>query len=358
MIFSRANLNLKKKLVSEEVELSKVVRDRIDQTLQSLPAHELGSSISPVGIRGQGSRRKYLVISLTAVLFIFILGSVVFTPQSIIYALKQVPFIKSVFEVMKDEDEPLKRAYEQGLFTELDQTVAVKDQGYTVHLSEILYDAAGISIGYLLESDHKLKRNQEFSDVVQMHVLADGKPLDTFTNESRGNFIDDNHYAGVIQISPLRELPSSFQLDLDIRRIGNKDGKWTFSLPVKQHEEAGKTWIVMKNATVDDETAYTVERIKYSASGEWEMDWNSKRLFTHRYGFEIEDDQGNILKQTEVLGKQQIHRAGQGLTVEGKTWFSPTDDLPQWIIVRPVSVVGGELDPEWTQALEMKIPLK
>lgn len=293
-------------------ELPSVVRQRIDQTLASLPEHH--------------RRRKMKVSSAfglsAAVLCAIMVGSGFVFPQAAA-ALRQLPGIVSVFKFAGDYG--LKAADEKGLVTAVEQSIT--DQGITVQIKEVMYDGSRISIGYIQQSDDP---TQEMTRGLDFQI--NGKRYKPALSGT-GSPVDEHTYAGVIDLMPAEDLPNHFKLQMDISQIGSTKGRWSFSIPVTKMASTNKVVLPMITKSYGDITL-TVKKVLFTP-GSTELDVEVKQpADAGRFiQYDLFDDKGTQLQRRSGSGRGQTD--GKNIHINLLTALRARQPIAKTITIRP-----------------------
>lgn len=329
--------------------VSQYVRSSIDHILSTLPdAPDTPPVITETARRQTFGNKRYIALVVAIVLSL----GIGFYPQ-MIYALKQIPLVQSIFERIGDDN--LKSAHDKGWFAELGQVV--EDHGLSLQLTEVLYDKSDISIAFLLTSKDGFTvkdRKEDGFDDIRIIAAVNGKKIDNYGYSSRGSFIDNNRYAGVIQIKSMRDLPHQFQLNMNVEKIGRTWGEWDFSFPVSLNEEANQTIFVMNSMSYKNVTV-NVEKLVISASS-IDIIGTGKGIMTPDWNFEMVDGAGREIAPKGSISKRNI--TSSGLELEWKASFEAANPAPLSVTIRPHKAGVDQLDPEFVKKMEMTIPIK
>ncbi|MGD8192367.1 DUF4179 domain-containing protein [Brevibacillus ginsengisoli] len=304
---------LKKILENHPTKLPEVVKNRIDQTLSSLPEK-----------RRKSPARKIIFASTAAVVALGCVIGSPFVSPAIANTLKQIPIIESVFKIAGDYG--LKTADEKNMTIEVNQSVT--DKGITLNVSEVLYDGSRLSIGYLQESS---KGIQEMKSM-DMEFEINETPFHSAMS-SRGSIINQQTYAGTLTLTPEKELPDQFRLKMTVMRIGNIEGKWQFTFPVKKMASDNKIIMPMMTKT-EGAQSITVKKILFTPSSTELNVELRKPIQSEQIDFQLVDDKGIILQAFGSSGS--ANNDGQAEIWQLKANFAPVKELPKSILVRPI----------------------
>lgn len=224
-----------------------------------IPLDKLNKTIELGVKRGQANltkpkRKLYPLLGIASVTTFLLIGSAFVSPV-MANVLSDIPVFKSVFEFAGDNG--LEIASKKGLSQKVAQSDTDKDIKLTIQ--DVFYDGTRLSIGYTQESSRTVQ------ELGELDLRVNGKKIN-FADSRSGDFVSDNHYAGVINISPTEELPDSFELTIGINNIGKETGAWDFKIPVEKSIEQVKT-IRPEKTLVYKDTKLTLKSIKVGPAG-------------------------------------------------------------------------------------------
>lgn len=227
---------LKSRMEEQIVELPDVVRQRIEQTLSSLPAAGV-QIVRPGAILSQTSRRRWrLAIGAAALLFIVGIVSVFAVPSL-------AERIRSLF-ARDHVDIGLLRAQEHGLVHR--PNIKVKDKGYTVKVDEAVADPTRVVMALqLFGPDGQHDRDSlTFSPENQVTIKDDeGRIVGSMYDMGLTN---DFYYMVAFFPEPLQTDSITLegrltQLGNEIQKIPVTHGDWSFQFSIDMKEARKKT---------------------------------------------------------------------------------------------------------------------
>ncbi|MDD4239093.1 MAG: DUF4179 domain-containing protein [Desulfotomaculaceae bacterium] len=179
-------------------------------------------------------------------------------------ALEQIPVVKSVFDFY-GEKWGLQNAINEK-FSTTDKKTAT-DKNISVTITDVLYDQGRIVIGYTVTTsrpDLYLKDTLPYAiplPIAEMHFFINGEAIRD-TRQGTAERIDNGNVE-VWNIYHQGELPESFNLQIEIRQIGNQYGEWLFTVPVSRQytDEATRTFLPMKTWMIG-QTTVTVKQVQ------------------------------------------------------------------------------------------------
>ena len=194
----------------------------------NVPVHKLDdiikNTINENNITPKKSKRKIVrYVAMAATIgFGVLIGSAYVSPV-MANVVSQIPVIGFLFGDVGDEG--LEIAGKTGLFETVNQTQ--KDNGITLTINEVFYDGTRLSLSYSHKSLLAL------GELEKPTIRINGKEIN-FSAGYSGNFINPQHYAGVMDINPVEELPKNFTMSVSFDSVGLISGKWEFEFPVSQ----------------------------------------------------------------------------------------------------------------------------
>ncbi|MFD2370052.1 DUF4179 domain-containing protein [Brevibacillus sp. GCM10020057] len=266
-------------------------------------------------------------------------------------ALKQIPVVQSVFHMVGDDG--LKLAHEKGIVSTIQKTAT--DSDITVTITEVFYDGAQISVGFMVESPDKLS---------DMHRLTKSIKINGTTPESWGTGgtihpIDDYKAVGVINFSTSEPLPEKFQFDLSIQKIGDTRGDWSFSFPIVKNDATNQLFTPMVTKTYGD-TTLILEKITFTVHSTELVGQIIQSGASHSAMFEVfevTDDKGKELGLlSSSLGENKVD--GEKVTARWKAIYQPVKELPKSITIRPATLEKVDLPAEIIKGLEIIVPIQ
>lgn len=317
---NRVNLEteIKQMIENYPTELPDMVRDRIDNTLSSLPTIP---SKRPKGL----ARKMTLASAAAAILGVSIIGSGFVSP-AMAQTLKQVPLIESVFKIAGDLG--LQSAEENKLTTPINQSVTIN--GVTISISEVFYDGLRLTVGLVQHSPDGIK------EILEVEPVINGKS-EYFEGSStdKANSTDKNTVASLVQFLPREKLlPDSFDLKLLVFLKGMENSRFEFDFQVSKTSSGSRIVKPMVTKTYED-TTVTVQEIQMTPiTTHLVMNIKlpaGKETTAPRYA--LFDDRGIRL--------QTLHENGHGekidnvMNLTSATQFAPFQTVPKFVTIKP-----------------------
>ncbi|GAB1532056.1 hypothetical protein YSY22_34780 [Brevibacillus formosus] len=181
-------------------------RARIRQTLFETAA----TTKAPV--RWRNAAKKWIFVATGACILFVILLAAGFSSTTMAEKLKNIPLIRSVFDMFKDET--LHIAEEKGLVTPTSQSVTVN--GITVTVNEVFYDGTRLDIGYSIQMP-KTKNETEALKMARnikiwQYSVDDSDKAINYKGSQEVERVDENLFAGMRHVEFAEPLPDKFTL--------------------------------------------------------------------------------------------------------------------------------------------------
>ncbi|MDP5276404.1 DUF4179 domain-containing protein [Chengkuizengella axinellae] len=318
---------LRKILRESEPEIPTTIQKRIDQTLTKLPTAKKKNKFL----------KRFLITSSVTVASFALLIAISISSPSITNALKQVPVIEYVFQLL--ENKGLNKANEMGLISNIDQNAT--DENITVSIIEVFNDGINISVGYAIHFSDKLNSSNIFPD---FKIKLDGKsPSSVSVDTSSGQWINDLTYINMFTINTDQPSSEQFQFDLIIEQIGETKGNWSFSFPLTKEKSETTTILPMLTIT-EGETTIIIEEVNFTLTSTKIRAQMLKPgvLYDTYDDFEVIDDQGESLRR---------HNSGVS--------FGNDENIVQWEAeYEAVQEVPAFLTVWFREGLEITIPIE
>lgn len=334
----RFDLDFRELIKNDGPDVPEIVRTRVDETLASLPKHR------PV-------RKKASYISIAAALLIGCVFGLGFVSPVVAQVLKQIPLIGFVFETAGDPG--LQEANKEGFTIPVNQTGY--DSGIKLTITEVLFDGARLSIGYLQESYFGSFQPE------RPNIFVNGKEIN-FSVGYTGKILGPTKVAGVMSIDPTEELPEKFNLEMRIDAVGIIPGNWEFKFPVSM----GKSKLVAAPGITKSyaDIELTVKKVTLAPSAtnlKLQVKWPQNKYYLD---FRLSDDRGMILQNFSMAGGGDSSNGIE--TMQYSASFAPVKEKPKFLILRTVldEWNGNQNKPPASdivtevKELEVKIPLE
>ena len=307
MVNENIDFEFRQIIKNEIIEVPEVVRERIDETISSLPE------------RRHTKKARFIAV---AVLFLFgaFLGLGFISPAAA-QILKTLPIVGFIFETAGDPGQQF--ALRQGESIPLNQTVT--DNGIKLTLTEGIFDGARISIGYILES---------FFGALQVerpNIWVNGKKINFSTGYS-AKVVGPTKIIGVMTIDPTEELPEDFDMQMIIDAIGIVPGKWEFKFPVT----LGKSRLISEPGVTKSyqDLKVTVKKVILAPSAT-NLKLEVKQPRDYYGNFRLYDDRGMMLQNLSlaVSGTSKDDFDIMQLSAS----FAPAPGKPKYLVLKSVA---------------------
>ncbi|MFC3748829.1 DUF4179 domain-containing protein [Paenibacillus sp. GCM10012306] len=341
------------------------VRSRMDITYQMLDSTTQNHGL--VKQKRRWLRRMLLGTGSVAVacLLFIVLG---FFSPAMAETLKQIPFVKSVFQLAGDLG--LRNASERGLTHSVDQTVT--HQGVTLGVSELMYDGSRLSLVLSRESPDTsgatfMETWREIiigSVVNNIDFYVNGELVNTAWGLSSGG--EESPNSLIVTTFEDVQVPDQFEFKMVVRLADLKQD-FTFTIPVTK-KTADSIVLTPTEVKSDDPIQMRIKRLELSQTttllvvefknkpGE-AMGDVIKRL-REKYkihgflniNFELIDEQGRgpVYMGASIYGHE-------GVTTYTIT-FEPFDPMPRTLIVKPF--IWMEDQKKYIPELEFTLTVK
>ncbi|MDR9854953.1 DUF4179 domain-containing protein [Paenibacillus sp. VCA1] len=318
-------------------------------------------------------RRITVICAGTAAAGLLLIGSGFVSPV-MAQALKQIPFLESVFNLAGDKG--LQKASEAGYAVNANQSVT--HNGVTIRLSEVVYDGSRLSFVLTKEmagdGGNQGTANNWYEELVRSkgssYVFIDFYVNNKLINSSMGYSSGGDKAPGSLLVhgldSPGLNIPDQFELKL-VMRFSNDGVPYEFTLPVKKTNDnnivltPGETKVFdhihMKAAKLEITPVTT--RLEMEITGEPGQDIKEiAEAIPDKYkvtgfiniSYDIFDDKGSLQKNIGGSG------TGEDDHYLYSSSYEPFESIPEFVTVKPYIFRGRE--KQYISELEFKIPVK
>ncbi|RED64022.1 DUF4179 domain-containing protein [Cohnella lupini] len=306
------------------------ISGRIEQTLHSLPKSKNARN------RSSTFRRwVYGGASVAVAGGIILLGTAVYSPKAAT-ELERIPLVGPKLQEASNWGQAM--AADFGLASQ-----KVTDNGIAMTLNEVIYDGLRMSIGYSLVTSEGMQTND-----MDIELKVDGVRIGYVQSEQSGGIVngtvnnevnvahDDLQLEGNISAILYNYRPPAFELTLEVTRIGDKVGKWSFAVPVEEANDIevltpdlgkSKDHMSVKLNEVTFSPLSTVVSLDYSFGFMKKAD---------AVGFELVDDRG-IVYNPWIYGNRMSSYSSGTSNSSGivKLDFPAISDEVKYLIVKP-----------------------
>jgi len=289
--------------------------------------------------------RSFKILRIASIAAVILLAAIIAIEKTSPVLAKNIPFVNSILQMFND-----KHGY-QGNYTDYSQLVnkSITDHGITVTINEALADDTKIMIGYTIKSNTKIEdQNQNMHIPVEINRGFNGDKLITGTTE--GDFLDDFTYVGSSEFDDSSiPLSDQVEVDINIREILGKEGRWDFAFTVSKDELIKKSTVFNTDVNIDfQDSVITVNKVVLSPidttifySGVYKDNYNAM-VRKHGYWL-VFDDQGRELAPKSGGGGGDAH------TFTESMHFEKANGIPHYLTVIPCIFITKDskvnLDP-------------
>ncbi|QMV43691.1 DUF4179 domain-containing protein [Cohnella cholangitidis] len=177
---------------------------------------------------------------------------------------------------------------------------AVTDQGITLMVRDVTYDGSEMAIRYSVQSDKEIDGYMmdailamDSRDIGKVGYISSSENYEQL--QHRYEKLDSDQYEGAINSWKLAYSdyrPESFNLKLEVTRIGNQAGNWSLNIPVSKTPDM--TVVTSDLMKTTDEGTLELNRIvlsRISSQVEYRFEGGGKNKSSW-FGVEVTDDKG------------------------------------------------------------------
>ncbi|MBE9917595.1 DUF4179 domain-containing protein [Paenibacillus donghaensis] len=349
-------------------ELPESVRMRLDETyfmLEDMPMAEPDKRKKRSWVR-----RSILIVSGAAAAFMLLIGSGFVSPV-MAQALKQIPFLESVFKLAGDRG--LQKASDEGMTVKMDQSVT--HNAVTVTLSELIYDGSRLNLVLTRDKLPEENSSGEGSEWIKRSTLGlnnidfyvNGSWVNTGMSVRPGGSSAPHSIIVTALDSPGLHIPDEFELKLLVK-LEDQPKPFEFKLPVKKAENSTiitpdefKVLDHIQMGIVKLEITPVTTQLEVEIKGDQGQSLSEiEKLVPDQYkvggsmnfDFDIADDKGNL--QNTVGGN------GSGETDHFRYVYSyePFAEIPEFVTIKPYVLTPKTGEKKYIPELEFKIQVK
>lgn len=351
-------------------ELPRSIRVRMDEAYDRLD--DVVQEKQGTGERKSLLRRITVICAGTAAAGLILIGSGFVSPV-MAQALKQIPFLESVFKLAGDKG--LQKASEAGYAIDANQSVT--HNGVTLRLSEVVYDGSRLNFVLTRElaggGGSQGSPDSWYEEIVRSrgagHIFTDFYVNDTLINTSMGYGSGGDKAPNSLLVhgldSPGLNIPDQFELKLVIHFL-NDSVPYEFKIPVQKTNDSvvltPDEWKVfdhihMKVAKLEISPVTT--RLEMEIKGEQGQDIKEiAESIPDQYkvsgfidiSYDLADEKGRLQKNLGANG------SGEGDHYLFSSSYEPFESIPESVTVKPYIYRNGE--KQYISELEFRIPVK
>lgn len=256
-------------------------------------------------VRGENKIKKFKYKVAAAVII-----AVISIGAAVPAIAKNIPALNSIVQILNG------RGSDHGQYEKYSELVdkSVTDKGITLTINEVLCDDSTLMIGYTMKSKGNIKdlvkTGKELIEIqgkdssfVPFSLIEfakiDGKQADSGSG-SGGKFLDDHTYINseTMNISN-KNLPTNFNVDINVKKIYSLQGNWSFKFSVSKDEMLKNTKAFKPNTKVKFQDAIiNVQKVSFSPI-------NTSIIFEGKYNKEEYKDDNKrkeVFKQDIMMG--------------------------------------------------------
>ncbi|WP_264739711.1 DUF4179 domain-containing protein [Cytobacillus firmus] len=250
-------------------------------------------------------------------------------------------------------DAGIQNIIKDDLFTEINQTVEKNGAAFTIH--EIMYDGTRLALVYSMDKEESNQEGRTHPEFPFFKLSIDGKPFIEYSESTsyageKNKFLQEFH--------TYTDIPDKFQLSIDILRLGEIEGPWSFQIPIekikeKYHASPGKSTAISDTSLTLNELSFSASSTNLSIDMSEPIEKQRKRAGT--YIFEVKDDKGNSIAHMTSGATGGGDRDGK-FVENFNEYFEPVDKLPKSITIIPYLRKSGGMD-YITVPLNQELPI-
>ncbi|KWX70209.1 hypothetical protein AMQ83_36640 [Paenibacillus riograndensis] len=350
-------------------EVPELVRSRMNSVYQELKGS--GEKVTP-GRRRRSWWQRLLITAACAAVAVMLTIGLGFISPAMAETLKQLPFMKSVFQLAGDSG--LKQASITGVTSDVQQSVTHGD--LTLSISELMYDGSRLSLVLTKkESDGGNPsfyewwnaRGMQLGPANNIDFYINGELANTAWGMAPGGTASPESVIVTALEAPNLHVPEAFNFKMVVF-IPDIGQSFTFELPVKKKTlesivltpEAAKTFdhinLHIKRLEISQTTIRLITEVKgapgqdIKALQEAIPDKYKIHGFLNLF-FDLQNDQGQTATMIGGDGN------GQGNALSGSSSYEPFAATPKSVVIKPYiwTQDGGKL---YIPELEMTIPVQ
>ncbi|RXI45820.1 DUF4179 domain-containing protein [Clostridium tetani] len=250
---------------------------------------------------------------------------------------KDIPVLGSIIQTLNG------RYGDSGEYEKYSEVIdkSITDKGITVTINEVLADDYKLIIGYTIKSDEKIKDLEVFN--LNSFLKINGKGF-CGSGSATGKYIDDYTYVGSEETNiNLFKAPKNFNVDLKIRDILGKKGKWNFAFSVSREDIVKNSITFNPNKKIDfpdaivniDKTVFSPVGTYISLSGNYKDEnggQNPSNIFEYDYWIAF-DDKGVELAPIGIGGGTSNNK-----NFNSQMNYTKVKDIPKYLTIIPCKI--------------------
>lgn len=362
-------------------ELPELVQARMNDTYRVIGGMEGTDPKVPETAKTSRIRRKrswltrVMISAASVAAGLVLIISLGFVSPAMADALKQLPFLESVFKLAGDAG--LKKANETGVTADIQQSVT--HGGLTFSVSEQMYDGSRLSLVLTRKQAGKVGEEGPLSDLWTIPDPETGllNRIDSYVNgaevitggriASGGPDAPDSVIVTVFNNSENQRIPDEFDFKMSFTVPGIRQ-PFEFEFPVSKNTLRGYI-LTPKETKIHDHIHLRVKRLEVSETttllmaefkGEQGEDVRAfQEAIPEKYKnngflsifFDVMDEQGREVGVLSVSGG-----SGEGDTLDSHNVYEPFETIPESIVIKPYVWKDGR--KLYIPEFEITVPVK
>lgn len=323
--------------------------DDIDLKMDDLRKKRLRKNLMKQ-IKDKNSSRKFRY-KAAAVAVAAIISVTVAVPA----VAKNIPSLKSIIQALDGIGS------DHGEYEKYSKVInkSVTDNGITLTINEVLCDDSNLMIGYTIKSDSNIKNIiKTGKDIIEMQgkdenfqpfklissLKVSGKQADSGSDEG-GKYLDNHTYINSETMNiGNKNLPSVFNVDLNVKNIYKVKGNWSFKFSVSKDEILKNTKVFNSNTTIKYPYGDTnVEKVRFTpinTSIKTITKYNEEYINSGKlekeggeFNWFVFDDKGNEIEEKGLSGNMVGNSTSNDF--ENEFRFVSIKNIPKYLMVIP-----------------------
>jgi hypothetical protein len=274
---------------------------------------------------------------------------------------KNVSAFKSIIQLINRENKS-----DHGEYQEYSEVInkSAADKEITFTINEVVCDDSSLMIGYTVKSKGNIKDLMKSGkEIIEMqgkdsnfvpfgliqYLKINGKRPSSGSG-SDGKYLDSHTYVNseTMDIGD-KNLPSIFNVDLNITNIYNIKGNWNFKFSISKDEVLKNTKTFKPNTIIKfPDTTIDVKKVSFTpintiinVTGKYNRQDNKKYEYNQWFIF---DDNGDEISEKGISGDEVKNSASSDFEYEYR--FVSSKHIPKYLTVIPYKVNYGENNVE------------
>ncbi|WP_144512460.1 DUF4179 domain-containing protein [Bacillus sp. FJAT-22090] len=198
--------------IKKSIDSIQVPRQKLDAAIKK------GLNVSQKQIKPR--RKKVVMLILSCAATFGLLISLGFISPTMASVLARVPLLDSIFTSVGDKGLRVAIRDENAIL--LNETIS--SNGVSFKVQEVVYDGTRLAFSFV----------QDKAEYLNLHQIEVNGEEINFSSSTRGEYLENGQFSGLVQIYPTESLPKEFDLNVSIIHIGDTRGDWQFETHVLQ----------------------------------------------------------------------------------------------------------------------------